>query len=236
MPALRTAFLRGAARSLPFMLVIPPFAMLFGLLATEAGLSLTEVMVFSVSVFAGASQFAALQLLQEQAPVIVILATSLAVNLRMMMYSVALSPHLGAAPLGLRAVVAYFLVDQSFALSMAEYDRRPNLTMAEKLAFFFGVVAPITVMWNISTFLGARMGRVLPESLALDFALPITFLAMVSPMVTTVAHGVAVGVAVGLALALWFLPYGTGVLVAGAAGMAAGALTEVWTDRRRARP
>lgn len=209
--------------------------MLFGLLASEAGLSLVEVMAFSLSVFAGASQFAALQLLQEQAPVIVILATSLAVNLRMMMYSVALSPHLGAAPLGLRAVVAYFLVDQSFALSMAEYDRRPEMTLAEKLAFFFGVVAPITVMWNISTLIGARMGRVIPDSFALDFALPITFLAMVSPMVTTFAHGVAAGVAVVLALALWFLPYGTGVLVAGAAGMATGALVEVWQGRKAGR-
>ena len=76
--------------------------MLFGVLSAEAGLGPWETQIFSVAVFAGASQLAALQLMQDQAPVLVILATGLAVNLRMMMYSVALAPHFGAAPLGLR--------------------------------------------------------------------------------------------------------------------------------------
>jgi predicted branched-subunit amino acid permease len=219
---------------LPFFIVILHLAMLFGLLASEAGLNLFEVMSFSVVVFAGASQFAALQLLQDQAPVLVILATSLAVNLRMMMYSVALAPHLGAAPLGTRAVISYFLVDQSFALSLAEYQKRPEMSIAEKLAYFAGTVTPITIMWNASTLAGAQMGRAIPPEYALDFALPITFLAMVAPMVRTRAQAMAAGVSVAVALGLWFLPYGSGVLVAGVLGMAAGAVTEVWQERRAA--
>ena len=78
--------------------------MLFGVLSAEAGLGPWETQIFSVAVFAGANQLAALQLMQDQAPVLVILATGLAVNLRMMMYSVALTPHLGAAPLGSRLI------------------------------------------------------------------------------------------------------------------------------------
>jgi predicted branched-subunit amino acid permease len=81
------------------VIVVVPFAVLFGVVATEAGLDLLQVLLFSVSIFAGASQFAALQLMQDQAPVLIILATSLAVNLRLLMYSVAMAPHLGAAPL-----------------------------------------------------------------------------------------------------------------------------------------
>lgn len=96
-PTLRS-FLRGATDAAPFLVVIVPFAMVFGVLATDARLNLFEIMAFSVAVFAGASQFAALKLLQDNAPVLVILATALAVNLRMMMYSVAISPHFGAAP------------------------------------------------------------------------------------------------------------------------------------------
>ena len=102
----KAAFLRGLRHSLPFALVIVPFAALFGVASAEAGLNAFETMAFSLSVFAGASQFAALQMMQDQAPVIVILATGLAINLRMMMYSVALTPHLGSAPLGVRAVLA----------------------------------------------------------------------------------------------------------------------------------
>lgn len=227
----RKAFLRGASHALPFFVVIVPFAMLFGVLSAEAGLGPRETQIFSVAVFAGASQLAALQLMQDQAPVLVILATGLAVNLRMMMYSVALTPHLGGAPIGIRAIIAYFLVDQSFALSLAEYEKRPDLTVGERVAYFFGTVAPITAIWNVSTAVGAQLGRAVPESWGLDFAMPITFIGMTAAMLRTVPHGVAMAVSVGVTLMLWAMPYGTGLLVGAAAGMAAGALTESWKER-----
>ena len=231
MPQTRKAFFKGAAHAMPFFVVIVPFAMLFGVLSAEAGLGPWETQIFSIAVFAGASQLAALQLMQDQAPVLVILATGLAVNLRMMMYSVALTPHLGGAPLGIRAIIAYFLVDQSFALSLAEYEKRPDLTIAEKVAYFFGTIAPITAIWNVSTAVGAQMGRAVPESWGLDFAMPITFIGMTAAMLRSVPHGVAMVVSVGVTLMLWAMPYGTGLLVGAAAGMAAGAVTEAWRER-----
>lgn len=231
MPNSRKAFLKGAAHALPFFVVIVPFAMLFGVLSSEAGLGPWETQVFSIAVFAGASQLAALQLMQDQAPLLVILATGIAVNLRMMMYSVALTPHLGAAPLGIRATIAYFLVDQSFALSLAEFDKRAELTLAEKIAYFFGTIAPITAIWNIATAVGVQMGRAVPESWGLDFAMPITFIGMTAAMLRTVPHGVAMAVSVGVTLLLWEMPYGTGLLVGAAAGMAAGAIAEAWGEK-----
>lgn len=232
MPNSRKAFLRGAAHALPFFVVIIPFAMLFGVLSAEAGLGPWETQIFSVAVFAGASQLAALQLMQDQAPLLVILATGLAVNLRMMMYSVALTPHLGGAPLGIRAAIAYFLVDQSFALSLAEFEKRAEMGLPERIAYFFGTVAPITVIWNISTAVGAQMGRAVPESWGLDFAMPITFIGMTAAMLRSLPHGVAMVVSVGVTLMLWALPYGTGLLIGAAAGMAAGAVAESWKERR----
>lgn len=231
MPDPRKAFFKGAAHSLPFFVVILPFAMLFGVLSAEADLGPWETQIFSIAVFAGASQLAALQLMQDQAPLVVILATGIAVNLRMMMYSVALTPHLGAAPLGIRATIAYFLVDQSFALSLAEFDKRPEMTLPEKVAYFFGTVAPITAIWNVSTAAGAHLGRAVPESWGLDFAMPITFIGMTAAMLRTVPHGVAMAVSVGVTLMLWAMPYGTGLLVGAAAGMAAGAVAEAWGER-----
>src|SRR6056297_2366962 len=116
----KTAFWRGARDALPFVLVVGPFAMLFGVVATEAGLDLLATMGFSVLDIAGASQFAALQQMTEGAPVLVAIATALAVNLRMAMYSAALLPHLGEAPLWKRAVVAYLNVDQTYAMRSEE--------------------------------------------------------------------------------------------------------------------
>ena len=233
-PPARKAFLRGASHSLPFFVVIVFFAMLFGVLSSEAGLTGWETQAFSVAVFAGASQLAALQLMQDHAPVLIILATAMAVNLRMMMYSVALSPHLGGAPLGTRAIMAYFLVDQTFALSLAEFEKRPEMTMAEKVAYFFGTMTPITLIWNVSTVLGVQMGRSIPPDWGLDFAMPITFLGMTAAMLRTMPHVLAAVVSVGVTLILWAMPYGTGLLVGAMAGMAAGALAEVWNEGRAA--
>jgi predicted branched-subunit amino acid permease len=226
------AFRRGIVSSLPFQLVIVPFGLLFGVVATEAGLSVAEAMGFSILVIAGASQFTAVQMLDQGAPTLVILATALAVNLRMAMYSASLTPHLGAATLWQRALVAYANVDQTYVSSIAEYERRPGMALAEKLAFFAGTAVITCPLWVAATLAGALAGDRIPSSLGLDFALPITFLAMVAPMLRTVAHVAAAGVSVAGALVLAGMPAGTGLLVAALAAMVTGATVERATERR----
>ncbi|NGQ89352.1 branched-chain amino acid ABC transporter permease [Rhodobacter sp. HX-7-19] len=234
MTSARHAFLRGLLAALPMTVVVGPFALLFGVVATEAGLNVIEAMLFSVSVFAGASQFAALQTMQENAPVLVVLATALAVNLRMVMYSVTLAPHFGELPLRSRALMAYFLVDQSFATTVAEIDRNPAMTAQEKRAVFFGAVVAVAPLWFLASLAGALIGRAIPPEYALDFALPITFLAMVAPMLRSLPHLAAAGVSILLSLVLAGLPYGTGLLIAAAGAMTVGALIDRWLEVRRA--
>jgi predicted branched-subunit amino acid permease len=234
MSPIRKAFLRGVISALPMTVVVGPFALLFGVVATEAGLNVVETMLFSVSVFAGASQFAALQTMQENAPVLVVLATALAVNLRMVMYSVTLAPHFGELPLRSRALMAYFLVDQSFATTVAEIDRNPAMTALEKRAVFYGAVVAVAPLWFLASLAGGLIGQAIPPDYALDFALPITFLAMVAPMLRSLPHLVAAGVSILLSLALVGMPYGTGLLVAASIAMAAGAGLERWLEMRRA--
>jgi predicted branched-subunit amino acid permease len=233
MTPIRSAFVRGLLGALPMTVVVGPFALLFGVVATEAGLNLFEAMLFSISVFAGASQFAALQTMQENAPVLVVLATSLAVNLRMVMYSMTLAPHFGTLPLRSRAVMAYFLVDQSFATTVAEIDRTPKMTAQEKRAVFFGAVVAVAPLWFVACLVGGLIGTAIPPDYALDFALPITFLAMVAPMLRSLPHLVAAGVSILLSLLLVGMPYGTGLLVAASAAMAAGVWAEGWVAARR---
>lgn len=228
----RSAYVRGMVAAIPFSLVIIPFAMLFGVVATEAGLNVIQTMSFSVLVIAGASQFTALQLMQDQAPVVIVLATSLAVNLRMAMYSVAMVPHLGAAPLWQRGLIAYMLVDQSFATTYQEYERRPDASLADKVAYFAGVVTPICPLWYAATWLGAVFGARIPPEYALDFALPITFLAMIAPALRTLPHVAAAFVSVLGALVLAWVPYSGGLLIAALAAMLTGAQTEIWLKAR----
>ncbi len=232
--SLWAAYWRGVRQSLPFLLVIIPFGLLFGVAGTEAGFNLAEVMGFSILVIGGASQFTAVQLMTDNAPVIMVLLTSLAVNLRLAMYSAALSPHLGAAPVWQKALVSYFMVDQSYAMAAQDYEARPHQTLGEKLAYYAGACTPVCPQWYFSTWAGAVLGKAIPPAFALDFAVPITFLAMLAPMLRTPAHVAAALVSVGVALALAFLPSGLGLLIAAACAMMTGANVELWMQRRQA--
>jgi predicted branched-subunit amino acid permease len=227
----RTAFRQGVSQSLPFTIVVVPFAILFGVVGTEAGLDLAQVLGFSFLVIAGASQFAALQLMVENAPVLIVVASALAVNLRMAMYSAALAPHLGAAPVWKRALVAYMNVDQTYALAVQRYEAEPALPLSAKLAFFFGTCLPVVPLWYAGTLGGALAGSAIPAEWGLDFAVPITFLALTAPALRTLAHVLAALASVTVVLLLAGLPWNLGLLVAGLAGMMVGAETE----RRMAR-
>ncbi|MBV7407922.1 AzlC family ABC transporter permease [Maritimibacter sp. DP1N21-5] len=228
----RNMFTRGARDGLPFILVIVPFGMLFGVVATEAGLDLAQTMAMTVLVIAGASQFAAVSQMVDQAPIYMVLATSLAVNLRMAMYSASLAPHLGGLPLWKRAVAAYFLVDQSGVMGIERFEAEPERSMGEKFAYMMGLILPIAPLWYLGTWFGAVVGGRIPESFALDFAMPITFLAMVAPALKTLAHVAAAVTSVVLALALAWMPYGWGLIVAAVCAMIAGSVVEVAMGRR----
>ncbi len=228
----KSNFWAGAAQGLPFILVIGPFGALFGVVGTEAGLDIPEVMALTVLVIAGAAQFTAVQLMTENAPVILILSAALMVNLRMAMYSAALVPYLGAAPLWQRALVAYLNVDQCYACAAARYQTHPGMTVRERVSFFLGVAAPIAPLWYAATWAGATFGATVPEGWALDFALPITFIAMLGPLLRSVPNVAAALVSATVALALRGLPPGIGLMIAALCALVAGAAVEVWLERR----
>ena len=219
-------FWQGVIAGAPFVLVVIPFSLLFGVVATESGLDLVQTMAMTVLVIAGASQFAAVQLLSDHAPTFVAILTGLAVNMRMAMYSASLTPHLGKASLGKRALVAYFLVDQNYAVSIADYEKNPARPLPEKLAFFFGAITPIAPLWYTFTFVGAVAGKAIPPEYALDFAVPITFIAIVAPALRSVPHIAAAFVSVTVALLLAWLPYNSGLMVAAVLAMMTGAAVE----------
>lgn len=222
----KSAFLTGLRDGAPFTLVAGPFAMLFGVLATEAGLNILETMSFSFAVIAGAAQFTALQLMQENAPTLVIIFSALAVNLRVAMYSASLAPFMGSAPLWQRACAAYLLVDQTYALSHAKFEANPAMSVPDRLAYYFGAGTLVSLFWFGGTYLGAAAGTQLPQDWPLDFALPIAFLSMVGPALRTLPHVIAAFVAICVSLATAELPYSLSLVCGGVAGMLAGAQAE----------
>ncbi|MBV7394715.1 AzlC family ABC transporter permease [Mameliella sediminis] len=221
-----SSYWRGVRNGVPFLFVVGPFALLFGVVATDAGLNVFETLMFSIVVIAGAAQFTAVQLMQDNAPTVVVLVSAMTVNLRMVMYSASITPHLGPLPLWKRVIVAYFLVDQTYAASVIDFEERPQQTVAQKFAFFMGVATPICPPWYLFTLAGAWLGEAVPPELGLDFVLPIAFIALFAPALRTGAHRAAAFVAAIMALLFAFLPYNLGLIVGAVAGMMTGAEIE----------
>jgi predicted branched-subunit amino acid permease len=230
----KSAFWLGYRDTIPFWLVVGPFGLLFGAVATEAGLNLFETIVMTVMVVAGAAQFTALTLMGENAPVLIILAAALAVNLRMAMYSAALAPHLGREPLGMRVLYAYFMVDQSFAIAINKYNECPEMTMRQKGVYYMGSFLCVFPVWTVMTLVGALIGAQIPPEYALDFALPICFIALSAPMMRSLPHFVAAIVSMIGAVLFVNIPYSLGLLLAAFIAMVVAAQLELWLKRRQA--
>ena len=222
----KSTFWQGFRDGMPFVLGVAPFALLFAVIATEAGFDVLKIMVMSYLVIAGAAQFTALAQMQENAPVFMVLAASLAVNLRMAMYSASIAAHLGPAPLWQRAIAAYILVDNTYAQGVTKFDAHPGWPVSRKMAYYFGCAVPAWITWYVMVFAGAWFGRAIPDGFALDFAPAIIFISILAPMLKTLAHVAAALTSLVLALALAFLPYSSGLLVAALAAMIVGAWVE----------
>ncbi len=222
----RSYYWEGFRAGAPFVLVVAPFGLLFGAVATEAGLNLVQTMSMTILVIAGAAQFAAVHLMAEGAPEFVVILTGLAVNMRMAMYSASMAPHLGELRTWKRMLVAYFLVDQTYATSILKYTDTPRMSAGQKLAFFLGTVTPICPLWYVFTYVGAIAGAAIPPEYALDFAVPITFIALIGPGLRSLPHIAAAFVSVSVALALAWMPYNLWLLIAAVLAMITGAFIE----------
>ena len=108
-------FLCGMKAALPLILGAIPFAILFGTLAPNSGLSPIATIVMSAFVFAGSAQFIVLALIAVQAPLEMILLTTFVVNLRHLLYATALVEHVKHLSIGWRSILAFGLTDESFA-------------------------------------------------------------------------------------------------------------------------
>ena len=216
------AYGRGILVALPMQLATAPFGMIFGALAIEIGLDAVQTMAMTVIVVAGASQLVALQMLAEQAPPLMIVLTAVVVNLRMAMYSAAIAARwqgVGPRP---RLLAAWFLNDQSFALSVKRYDQNPLMPPSERVGFFFGVGTCTLTFWITGTLIGAVIGAQLPPEWPLEFAVPVVFISISAPMLRGMPNLAAALSACTLAIVLRDLPHGLGLIAASMVGIAVG--------------
>ncbi len=153
------------------------FGLSFGVLATTAGLTVAQACAMSVLVFTGASQFAAVGVLDAGGSLGSAFGSALLLAARNAAYGVALAPTMARRSLGRRLVAAQFVIDESTAMATAQ----PGRTAREHAFWATGIA--VFVCWNIGTVLGAVAGDAIgdPEALGLDAAFPAGFVALAVP-------------------------------------------------------
>jgi 4-azaleucine resistance transporter AzlC len=216
----RSEFFAGVRAQLPLLLGVAPFGMAYGAYAVKSGISSGLAQAMSVIVFAGASQFVGVRLIVRDVPAAVIVLTVLLVNLRHVLYSASLAPYVDHLDRRWRWLLAYLLTDEAYATAVSRY-RRDGVTPLGHW-FFFGAALALWATWQLSTALGVFVGAAVPDSWSLDFALPLTFIAILVPALAQRSAVGAAAVAGIVAVVGFRWPYGVGLIAAAAAGMSAG--------------
>lgn len=217
-------FWAGVRAELPLLIGVFPFGMIYGALAINAGLSPMASQLMSSIVFAGSSQFITAQLVHDTVPEIVILLTIAVVNLRHALYSASLAPYVATLPMRWKVLLSYLLTDEAYAPTILHYEKEGPKSYSHW--FFLGAGLALWSNWQLSTAIGVFLGSAIPESWSLDFALPLTFIAMVVPVLKN-RPAIAAALSAGItALAAYALPYKLGLILAALVGIVVGTLLE----------
>jgi 4-azaleucine resistance transporter AzlC len=210
---------------LPLLLGVAPFGMAYGAYAVSSGLSASLTGAMSVIIFGGASQFVAVRLIVDGVPGAIIVSSVLLVNSRHALYGASVAPYTDRLPRRWRALLAYLLTDEAYAVAISRY-RREDDHGGNAYWYFLGAAAALWVAWQISTVMGIAVGSAVPDGWSLDFALPLTFLALLVPLLRDRPALAAAAVAALVAVVGFDWPYGTGLVTAALAGMLAGIALE----------
>jgi 4-azaleucine resistance transporter AzlC len=229
MPSKTKMFWSGVQAEAPLLLGVFPFGVIYGVLALQAGIAALPAQAMSAIVFAGSSQFVFTQLWHDAAPGLVIVLTVFIVNLRHALYSASLAPYVRKLPMRWKVLLSYLLTDEAYAATVVNYKRDEGHPFGHW--FFFGAGLSLWATWQISSAVGVLIGNQITTTLAqvqpyLEFALPLTFIAMLVPALDDRA-AVAATIAAGIVVTLAFgLPYKLGLVLAALVGIAAGVIVE----------
>lgn len=218
---------RGVRATLPLAVSVWTYGMVFGLLARGAGMNWIGATLMSILVNAGGSQFVALGLWRSPLPIITIILATLIVNLRHILMGASLHQWFVHLPARKMYSLAFFISDESWALTMREYSgNNGNRTDA---AFLLGSGLTLLPAWVGSTTLGHLLGTAIPnpELWGLDFAFTAVFTALLVGMWKGVSSlwPCIVSAVVALLATRW-LPEGWHILLGGLAGGFVGVLQD----------
>lgn len=226
-------FLAGCRDEAPLQLGVIPFGMLYGIGALAVGMPVWLAQLTSMLVFAGAAQLVIVQMLGAAAGALPIGLTAVLLNLRHMLYSASVAEHVRHLPRRWRVLLAYLLTDEAYAVAILRYARPVGPGPDLRHWYFLGCGLTLWGCWQLSTALGIAFGARIPPEWDIDFAVPLTFIALLTLLVKERAGQAAALVAALAVLALAALPYRLGLVLAIVLGLVAGAAVARRGEARR---
>ncbi len=210
-------FKRGVLDEMPLQIGIFPFGLVYGVLGVESGMSVLETCLLSVILFGGASQIVFTQLLASTTPAGVIIATVSTINLRHLLYGLSIGGYFRSLPLRWRVLLAYLLTDEAYAMSIARFRGMPASPFMHYHLLGTGLL--LFIVWQLSTICGAFLGAAVPESLQLGFAVPLSFIAILAPIIKRRAEIIAAFSAGATALLLHDMAWNLWLICAATVGI-----------------
>jgi len=224
-------FARGAKDTIPMMVGAAPFGLIFGVIAVGAGLTPGAVMGFSMIVFAGSAQFIAAKLFADGLSIALIVFTTFVVNLRHALYSASLGPYTKDFSQKWMLPLAFWLTDETYAVVINHYETDAPY----KRWYQLGSSVAMYVNWQIWTIIGLVAGTQLEgiADLGLEFALVVTFIGIVIPMLTTRPMLLTAVVAAVVSVLARGIPNNGGLMVASIIAIAAGIIAESYLKKEK---
>ena len=206
-----------------------PFSFIVGAISINAGMSVLQSTLWSLTVFAGSAQMVALGLIQSSTEIIVIFITTFVINLRHILYSASLSEYVKEYNMPTRMLMSYGLTDEVYAATIGEIKQEKPGRQWFYLAAMFG----FWINWVVADFCGAMIGSSFPHiaDYGLDFAMVAAFIAIVIPQVKKRECIVAAVVATVTGILLSGLPYSLGLVIAAVIGVYAGYRMDLSTEQ-----
>jgi predicted branched-subunit amino acid permease len=227
-PALWREALRVGA---PTLFGIAAWGMVVGVAMVKSGLTLYQAVGMTLLVFAGTAQLASLPLIAANAPIWVVFATAVVVNLRFVIFSALLAPHFSHLPWHQRLRMGFTAGDITVNLFLARYPT--EAPAPGKVSYLNGLMAPNWLAWQVGSLAGIFLGSTVPTEWSLGFAGTLAILCILVPTMLTRASLCGVVVASATAVLAYELPYKLGMLLAVLVGMGAAMLVQEVIEKRK---
>lgn len=226
-------FWQGIKKTIPLLIGLIPFGLAYGIMGTQAGLTVAEIALMSLVVFAGSAQFMAVQMISQGVGFSIIVFSTLLINLRHILMGLSLSPYLNRLRTGWLSFLAFGMVDESYAVTINHYQESESIDGDP--FFMLGSSFGMYVVWLSCSIAGGLLGQSIndPLSWGLDFAMPATFLSILVPQIKSLRVLTVILISGASAVAAYLLIPGKWyIIIATVLATVVGTYLEVKEERR----